>query len=231
MTARDSLYSGYRWVLGNGRDINAIQDSWLKGKEGFRVDQSRPVSEFITNGTNVWNTDKVLQFFSHEDANLILSSRIPNGSVNDRVAWSRTTNGHYTVKTGYQHWCDSNLVHRSVTQASGWSNLWRLNIPHKVKNFLWRFCRNNVPVRKRLRAKGVALPIICPMCESDIEHKLHVFFDCPFAASCWDYVGASYDMSSVESAPEWLVQKLNSGGKEELVLIAKVLWGILVLSK
>lgn len=108
-----------------------------------------------------------------------------------------------------------------VTQASGWSKLWRLDIPHKLKVFLWRFCRNNVPVRRRLSTKGVSLPIICPMCNEDVEHKLHVFFYCPFAASCWHYVGVNYDMSRVEC-----VQKLSSASYDEIVVVAKVLWGI-----
>ena len=46
------------------------------------------------------------------------------------------------------------------------------------------------------------------MCNEDVEHKLHVFFDCPFATSCWHYVGVNYDMSRVKFAPEWLLQKL-----------------------
>lgn len=70
------------------------------------------------------------------------------------------------------------------------------------------------------------LPIVCPMCDSDVEHLLHVFFDCPFAASCWQYVGLSLDMSMVEFAPDWLLQKLNGTGHDELLLIARVLWGI-----
>lgn len=35
-----------------------------------------------------------------------------------------------------------------------------------------------------------------------------------------------FDMSLVESAPDWLLQKLGSSHKEELILIAKVLYGI-----
>lgn len=34
---------------------------------------------------------------------MILSTRIPLGEVRDKVAWVRTTNGQYSVKTGYHH--------------------------------------------------------------------------------------------------------------------------------
>lgn len=77
-----------------------------------------------------------------------------------------------------------------------------------MKIFVWRFCSNIIPVRKRLRTKGVSLPISCPMCNVDIEHLIHFFYDCRFAKHCWNHVGLSYDWNSVESVPDWLLNKL-----------------------
>lgn len=45
---------------------------------------------------------KKTDYFSEDDANLILSTRIPLVPVQDRVAWTKTTNGQYNVKTDYQ---------------------------------------------------------------------------------------------------------------------------------
>lgn len=230
MTAKDSLYSGFRWVLGDGMDINAVKDPWLKNKEGFCVDQGPAygahnisVSDFFMGDARSWDEPKVRDFFTEDDARLILATQIPNGSVKDRIAWTKSVDGKYTVKSGYQHWCDTNMSNTTVVQSSGWSKLWRLNVPHKVKTFLWRFCRNNVPVRNRLKSRGVDLPIICPMCDSDVEHLLHVFFDCPFASSCWQYVGVSLDMDEVEYAPDWLLQLLSTTGQDHLIQVARVL--------
>ncbi|XP_017239513.1 uncharacterized mitochondrial protein AtMg00310-like [Daucus carota subsp. sativus] len=59
MSAKESLYKGYRWVLGNGMSINAIKDPWLKNKDGFCVSQNEDygvghvsVAEFITPMSN-----------------------------------------------------------------------------------------------------------------------------------------------------------------------------------
>lgn len=93
----------------------------------------------------------------------------------------------------------NNISSTTVFQSEGWNKIWRLNIPHKIRVFLWRLCRNNIPVRNRLRYKGVDVSILCPMCDNDVEHLLHVFFDCQFASQCWAYAGLSYDMSLVES--------------------------------
>lgn len=81
-------------------------------------------------------------------------------------------------------------------------------------------------MRNLLRSKGVQTTIICPMCQIDVEHLLHVFLDCSFAKSCWSALGLQFDTSRVESAPEWLLEKLSNEDKEVLVQIAVVLWGI-----
>lgn len=70
------------------------------------------------------------------------------------------------------------------------------------------------------------MDISCPMCDLDVEHLLHVFFDCPFARLCWHYAGCDYDMSNVEFAPDWLIQKLASANNDEMMTICRVLWGI-----
>lgn len=40
------------------------------------------------------------------------------------------------------------------------------------------------------------------MCDIDIEHLGHVFFDCVFARQCWHYTGMVYDMSNVEDVSD-----------------------------
>lgn len=64
------------------------------------------------------------------------------------------------------------------------------------------------------------------MCTGDVEHLLHLFFDCRFAEACWQKAGLSYDMWEVESAPVWLLHKLCTETSENLIKIATVLWGI-----
>lgn len=233
ITARNEVLQGYRWVLGDGELINCVKDPWLVGKRDFKVDQSREYGVnvmsvkqlFLSNGRD-WDSNKVRSLFSEEDASLILATRIPIVPVVDRLAWSKTSNGKYSVKTGYQLWHAQNIGTGSVPQSNGWSKLWKLDLPHKVNLFLWRLCRNNVPVKSRLSSKGVNLPLECPMCNSDIENLLHIFFLCPFARACWHYAGQSYDLSNDVSVPSWLLDKIDSTASPEALSIAKVLWGI-----
>lgn len=64
------------------------------------------------------------------------------------------------------------------------------------------------------------------MCVGDVEHLFHLFFDCGFAKVCWQQVGMDYDTQNEEHASEWLLNKLNTESKENMIKISAVLWGI-----
>lgn len=218
------MKQGFRWVVGDGKVINIFKDRWLRGKSDFCVDTSyntlhhrdAKVSEFFVTDSKVWDEGKVRSSFSHVDAE----------AMTNRIAWVHSSNGQYSVKSGYQFWLSNQTSITDVQQSDGWGRLWRLCVPHKVRVLLWRICRNTVPVRNKLRGKGVHVPITCMMCTRDIEHLLHLFFDCTFASACWQHMGISYDMREVESAPEWLLNKLSIESTDTLVKIATVLWGV-----
>lgn len=121
-----------------------------------------------------------------------MKTYIPQREIPDRVVWVNSSNGIYTAKSAYQFWYAVNFGHGAVPQSTGWEKNWHLKIPHKIKVFVWRFCRNVIPVRKRLSSKGVRLPITSPVCLLDIEHMMHLFVDCSFAGDCWSQVGLHY---------------------------------------
>lgn len=72
-------------------------------------------------------------------------------------------------------WHNRNIGNLNVNISGRWYKIWKLAIPHKMKIFLWRFCRNNIPVRKRLNSKGISLPIIC-LCVSGILNTYYMYF-------------------------------------------------------
>lgn len=102
-----------------------------------------------------WDVKKVSNLFQSCDAKAILATPIPNNQVCDRVAWTYALDGKYSVKSGYRYCHLHHSTFHRVNQEHGWNNLWKAEVPHKVKKNLWRLCRNNVPVRNLLRGKGV----------------------------------------------------------------------------
>lgn len=94
--------------MGDGKDINATKDQWLQGKPDFKVNQDikynlgdLSVSSLMVFDSRSWDADKVKTIFNEEDTTFILSTRIPQNDVKDRIAWTRSSNGHYSVKSGY----------------------------------------------------------------------------------------------------------------------------------
>lgn len=75
---------GYRWVLGNGRNIKAFQDAWLKGKRDFKVEdhhrntiREEKVCDVYHPNAKEWDVQKIHQNFQAKDVRCILLTRIP----------------------------------------------------------------------------------------------------------------------------------------------------------
>ncbi|XP_074356080.1 uncharacterized protein LOC141695759 [Apium graveolens] len=115
---------------------------------------------------------------------------------------------------------------KQLEESKRWGRLWQIQIPQKVKMFLWRVCQNYVPVHILLRGKGVNTPILCPLCGVDVEHSRHIYLECSYAEGCWNELGLGFDMSRILSCSEWLLNTLAVKSYEKLAQIATVLWGI-----
>lgn len=86
--ANESFSKGYRWVLGDEKDISIFQDPWLRGKRDFRVEdhhnsnsRSDKVYEFIRPNIKTWDVQKIQNNFHLDDVVCILKTRIPQNFV------------------------------------------------------------------------------------------------------------------------------------------------------
>lgn len=107
--AKENLKGGFRWVLGDGKEIQIFKDPWLKGKMDFRVEDSHlniirdeNVCFYFHPNSKTWDVHKVEQDFHNDDSRLILQTRIPQNDVKGRLAWTGSDKGIYTAKSGYK---------------------------------------------------------------------------------------------------------------------------------
>lgn len=220
-------------MLGNGEEIKAFHDPWLRGKSDYCVENSHlnevrdvNVCNYFRLDTKEWDVHKVMQDFHEDDIQHVLATRIPQRAVTDRITWTHSSTCQYSVKTTYQFWLMQNQESTNESLSEGWKKLWKVQVPHKFRTFMWRVCNNTLPVRNVIKRKGVHTTIICPMCDRDIEHLLHQFFDCQYAKECWQKANLSYDMQEVEAASLWLLEKLSMSNTVETESITAVLWVI-----
>ncbi|KAL8114291.1 hypothetical protein AgCh_021226 [Apium graveolens] len=62
--------------------------------------RSECVKSLFIPGTKIWDERKVKQLFMMVDAKAILATRVPQHEVEDRIVWSSSKDGIYTVKSG-----------------------------------------------------------------------------------------------------------------------------------
>jgi len=105
-----------------------------------------------------------------------------------------------------------------------WSGIWRLKVLPKVKNLVWRICRDCFPTRVKLRSRGVNCPSACVMCEDPHEDIYHIRFHCQaaidvwLAANVWHLISPS--LNQFDNAPDIifnLLQKVSSAQIEIIV--------------
>lgn len=115
--------------------------------------------------------------------------------------------------------------------AGRWKDLWKLQVPNKVKVFLWRAVRGCLPTRLRLQTKGVVCTGICPLCLNNLENEWHCLVACPSNLVCWKLAGfwnvIRVQVDSADSFDDLIFRLLASISKakiSQVVMLMCVLW-------
>lgn len=66
-----------------------------------------------------------------------------------------------------------------------WKGIWALNSPNKIKNLIWRACRNSLPTKGNLVCSTIITDSICDRCLSAPETLLHAAWTCPKLDIVW----------------------------------------------
>ena len=74
---------------------------------------------------------------------------------------------------------DSTLLRRF------WKKLWSLPIPHKVRHFFWRACRDTLLTKVKLMRRNVTAESLCVCCLENAETNGHIFWGCPTTQEAW----------------------------------------------
>ena len=143
----------------------------------------------------------------------------------DRIIWPDSPDGNYSVKVGYQKFCEeadaSNASSSDPTQqTSFWKKVWKLQVPNKIKNFLWRVCSNALPTKENLKKRKILDDARCNACQTEQESILHALWECEKLshvwAPCFSWVRTEHphirDMQDLINLLGQLVQRLELFG-------------------
>ncbi|CAL1353160.1 unnamed protein product [Linum trigynum] len=162
LSARDLVCRGSRWRVGNGTSIRIWDDKWVPGLEGNKPSLGPQgkmgldrVKDLIDHGSGEWRGDLLELLFSPVECEAIRAIPIPRSAQADARCWDYTTDGKYTVCTGYKLAVEDPIEEPGVDDqeeeapqapvACDWSALWKTQVPPKVRYFLWKVMHDILP--------------------------------------------------------------------------------------
>lgn len=102
-----------------------------------------------------------------------------------RIQWSVYGNSGYRFlvqeKAGPRPSCQV-----QVDTPSVWRQIWGLSVPNKVKNFLWRACKEALPVKTNLVCRKILVEDIYYHCNLKAEDGYHALWDCAELSANWE---------------------------------------------
>ncbi|KAM6557292.1 hypothetical protein CsatB_004311 [Cannabis sativa] len=130
----------------------------------------------------------------------ILSIPLSSSSVSDQWIWHFTNSNEYTVQSGY-HLAndleDSDLSNSSNNQHTWWKYFWNLQLPSKVKIFVWKAFHCAIPTAAALCKRKIIDSAACSLCSNAWESVEHALFLCKHAKKVWRVAGISLDFDLV----------------------------------
>ena len=111
------------------------------------------------------------------------------------LAWrfsdlAKTKNGVYSTRIAYRLLAETETLTKpgqsNPTAHNGfWKEIWSLNVPNKIKHFLWCACCKALPTKKNLFNRKVTRNDFCKCCGREVEDTIHALWECQVCKEIW----------------------------------------------
>ena len=119
------------------------------------------VDYLIDEGTRTWNATMVDGIFAPQEAEEIKNIQLARNETEDTMFWPWEHDGSYSCKTGYHFLKEDEVgfqMAENQDQDKGlWEKIWALECLNKVRNLIWRACRNSLPSKCNLVRRTIIL--------------------------------------------------------------------------
>lgn len=198
------------------------------------------VHELMNQTEATWNIDLVRQFFLPMDAEAILSIPLCTSAIDDFWSWHFESKGFFSVRSCYrmlvdmktrrENWLDG-VPGSSNSQQEGksWTKLWHLNVPSKLKVFIWRLAQQSLPTTDLLQHRHMATRNTCSLCVWEDSWR-HSLINCTMARCTWvladESLTAHMAACTEPSAKNWLFAMNESLSHVQFSKLVISLWAI-----
>lgn len=157
-SALEVIRKGVCWRVGNGLNIDIWKDGWIPRDTCFtpitlnlKQHINMKVATLIDLSSGTWDEEIISEMFWNYDMEQILRISLPVSSGTDVRVWHFTQHGHFSVRSAY--FLARDLKKSNLMNAAGgtspmvmnWNWVWQIKTPNKIKVFLWRALRDNLP--------------------------------------------------------------------------------------
>ena len=181
LKARRLVRLGSKWRIGDGEYVRIRRDKWLPDLQASCVispqknfPNNTRVCALINEETDRWLEDKVREEFLPYEAKAIISIPLSTAGTEDKLIWSATSNGCYSTKSAY-HLLSKEAKFSEpgpsnpTTHKQFWRQLSSLNVPNKIRHFLWRASNDSLPMKKNLQKQNITPESTCGHCGDDTD--------------------------------------------------------------
>ncbi|KAF7819094.1 reverse transcriptase [Senna tora] len=89
--------------------------------------------------------------------------------------------------------------------------IWKAKVQPKIRSFIWRLCKNAIPLKENLARRKLKVDNQCPMCLKDSETSEHCFIYCDRVRVIW--FGSRFQWSNPNEANlpmlEWIENRIS----------------------
>ena len=173
-----------------GKRQRSWQSKWLPKKCTAPLLEC-PIEDFANSSVDSlrdpikreWISELVDGLFVPEVAKSIKKIPLSRVASKDKLYWPYTSNGDYTCKSGYKYLkeeAELSAIPQAQTDSDKqlWKMIWSMKVPPKVKNLMWRACRNAMPTKTALLRRTITGSQLCDRCHVAQEDPLHALQAC-----------------------------------------------------
>ncbi|CAL1382865.1 unnamed protein product [Linum trigynum] len=193
---------------------------------GLPVDAA--VWELIDPDLEWWDETLLESCFPSDIVKAIKQIPLRGNEEVDTLVWHNSKSGNYTVREGFKSWL-ADFLRQEVVETQGeaevWRQIWKLNIPPKIRHFLWRFMREILPTGVQVHKRYPRRSDRCPFCGL-VETQTQTFCECQWVSRIWrrsEFTGL-FQLKDDDSFYNWVKRALEKGEVEKFEGWCVLLW-------
>ena len=136
------------------------------------------------------------------------------------------------TKIHREAWLNESEGSSHVQQESKqWSSIWHIQVPSKVRMFVWRLARQSMPTGELLNHRNMSSEVSCNLCGAG-DTWMHALLTCPMSSSVWALAPEhlvetlAQEECSHECSKDWLFHIHEIMNKEDFVRTIVRVWAI-----